>query len=222
MKEPRNGAGNNVGRNTDRRLACISSESGIALAMVLILSAMALAIMAALVYMLTAGTQVSGVQKRYRTALEAGKGGAELAYELIAARGDPNIPSLVMTIPAMTQAGAQGPCLIQKLNQETSTWDPECSSTLAIDPDTSSTFDWRFDLGNAASGSAAYTVYAKIADTVAGNSGGDVGLSKGGVVASNSGEITVQSRPYLYTLEVDVENSTNRQERAKYSILYQY
>ena len=209
------------GRRTGFRLTYISSERGVALAMVLILSAMALAIMAALVYMLTAGTQVSGVQKRYRTALEAGKGGAELAYELIAARGNPNIPGLTMTIPAMTQAGAQGPCLIQKLNQETSTWDPECSNTLAIDPDTSATFDWRFNLGNSTLGSV-YTVYAKIADTVEGNSGGDVGLSKGGVVASNSGEITVQSRPYLYTIEVDVENSTNRQERAKYSILYQY
>jgi hypothetical protein len=205
----------------NRPPACISSERGVALAMVLILAAMSLAIMAALVYMLTAGTQVSGIQKRYRTALEAGKGGAELAYKLIAARGNPTIPGVVMNIPALT-IGTNGSCLVQKLNKATSSpWDMECSNTLAIDPDNSATYDWRFNLGDPAFGSV-YTVYAKIVDTVEGNSGGDVGLSKGGVVASNSGEITVMSRPYLYTLEVDVENSTNRQERAKYSILYQY
>jgi hypothetical protein len=66
-----------------------------------------------------------------------------------------------------------------------------------------------------------YTVYSKIVNTVEGNSGGDEGLWKGGVVSS-SGEITVVSVPYLYTLEVDTENTTNRAERSKYSILYQY
>ena len=54
------------------------NEKGIALVMVLILSAIALAIMAALVYMLISGTQISGMQKRYRTALEAGVGGADV------------------------------------------------------------------------------------------------------------------------------------------------
>ncbi len=200
-------------------LACIASERGIALVMVLILAAMALAIMAALVYMLTAGTQVSGIQKRYRTALEAGKGGALISYELLAARGNPEISGLTVTIPAMDVSGVN--CLTQKLNQATATWNAACSSTLAIDPTNTATYDWSFQLGDATFGSV-YKVYAKIADTVEGNSGGDIGLSKGGVVASNSGEITVQSRPYLYTLEVDVEDSTNRQERAKYSILYQY
>ena len=57
-----------------------SNERGIALVMVLILSAIALAIMAALIYMITVGTQASGMQKRYRTALEAGKGGADISY----------------------------------------------------------------------------------------------------------------------------------------------
>jgi hypothetical protein len=219
MIDLENKAEENMRRRAGRSVACIVSEKGIALAMVLILAAMALAIMAALVYMLTAGTQVSGVQKRYRTALEAGKGGAELAYEVIAARGNPNI-GLTINMPSMS-IGTSGPCLVQKLNQQTSTWDAECNNTLTIDPNTASTYDWNFNLGDATFGSV-YTVYAKIADTVAGNSGGDIGLSKGGVVASNSGEITVMSRPYLYTLEVDVENSANRQERAKYSILYQY
>jgi hypothetical protein len=66
-----------------------------------------------------------------------------------------------------------------------------------------------------------YTVFSKIVDTVEGNSGGDEGLLKGGVVSS-SGEIKVMSIPYLYTIEVDAENAANPSERSKYSILYQY
>ena len=59
-------------------------------------------------------------------------------------------------------------------------------------------------------------------DTVEGNSGGDEGLIKGGVVSASSGEVTVQSKPYLYTIEIDAENPNNRDERAKVSVLYQY
>jgi hypothetical protein len=54
-----------------------------------------------------------------------------------------------------------------------------------------------------------------------GNSGGDEGLLKGGVVHS-TGEINVASIPFLYTIEVDAQNQTNPAERAKLSILYQY
>jgi hypothetical protein len=47
-------------------------------------------------------------------------------------------------------------------------------------------------------------------------------LLKSGVVSANTGEVTVVSRPYLYTIEVDAENQVNPSERAKLSILYQY
>lgn len=206
------------GKIERRHSAGVSSESGIALVMVLVLSAMALAIMSALVYMLIAGTQVSGIQKRYRTALEAGKGGAQIAYQLLAARGDPGILNFPITIPAQNVGGVD--CLTQKLNQATATWNAVCDKTLTITPGNATTYDWTFQLGDNAFG-AVYNVYAKIADTVEGNSGGDIGLQKGGVVNSNPGEIAVVSKPYLYTLEVDIENATNK-ERAKYSILYQY
>ena len=53
-------------------------------------------------------------------------------------------------------------------------------------------------------------------DTVEGNSGGDEGLIKGGVVSASSGEVTVQSKPYLYTIEIDAENPNNRDERARF------
>ena len=199
----------------------IYSESGIALALVLVISVIALAIMAALIYMLTSGTQISGMQKRYRTAQEAGLGGADITYLMLASRGNPNIPLTGFDMPATDVGGVD--CLTEKLNNATFNpdgtlkWDAACSNTSSINPADLTTYDMTFQIGAGQS----YTVYSKIVNTVEGNSGGDEGLLKGGVVSS-SGEITVVSVPYLYTLEVDTENTTNRAERSKYSILYQY
>ncbi|MEJ2695674.1 MAG: hypothetical protein P8013_03410 [Candidatus Sulfobium sp.] len=194
-----------------------AGERGIALVMVLVLSAISLAIMAGLVYMLTVGTQTSGSHKRYRSAVEAGKAGTEIAYDLIAARGNLSIPTISLYLPSNTDSGGKS-CLTNKLNNNTATWSG-CNSTMPIDPDQEGTYDWSFQLGT---GSQSYTVYAKIVDTVEGNSAGSIGLTKGGVVNTNSGEITVMSRPYLYTLEVDSQRSSGPRERAKYSILYKY
>ncbi len=194
----------------------IHNEKGIALVMVLILSAIALAIMAGLIYMITAGTQISGMQKRYETAREAGIGGADVTYQFIAARGNPfdatTTSALSFTITVSST------CLTDKLTKKTASWDASCNSSLTITPGTTSTYDMTFQLGV----SPTYTVYSKIVDTVEGNSGGDEGLLKSGVVSSNTGEVTVMSKPYLHTIEVDAQNAANPDERAKYSILYQY
>ncbi len=77
---------------------------------------------------------------------------------------------------------------------------------------------YEFQLGN----NPTYTVYAKIVDTVEGNSGIDEGLVKTGVVISNSGEVAVVSVPYLYTIEIVAENAANSMERSRLSVLYQY
>ena len=197
------------------------AQDGIALVMVLILSAISLAIMAALVYMITVETQTSGIQKRYKTAIEAGQGGADVSYALIAARGNPSLPLTNFTITAPSA------CLTAKLNTATTiaNW-ASCGSganytkatSMTIDPNDSKTYDMKFELGIGTS----YTVYSKIVNTIEGNSGGDEGLIKSGVVTANSGEVSVVSRPYLYTMEVETENASNPSERAKFSILYQY
>ena len=191
-------------------------ERGIALVMVLIFSAMALAIMAALVYMLTSGAQLSGAHKRYKTALAAGKGGVQVSYNMIEHRGTLSLPDINLGIQNNT-------CLTDKLNKSTADW-TNCgtgtdSTSSFIDPGSSSTYDWSMQLSG---GGQDYNVYAKIVDTVEGNSAGDIGLEKGGVVDTNSGEIQVMSRPYLYTLEVDSQGADNPSERSRLSILYQY
>jgi hypothetical protein len=200
------------------------NEKGIALVMILILAAIALAIMAGMIYMITSGTQVSGLQKRYTTALEAGKAGADVTYQFIGARGDPGILNINFY---QTLSSA---CLAAKMNFATSStdsngWSSNCSNfsnttSMSINKDDPSTYDMYFDLGS--SPYPTYRVYSKIVDTVEGNSGGDEGLVGKGVVASGSGEVQVVSRPYLYTIEVDAENRDNPAERAKLSILYQY
>lgn len=73
----------------------LNNEKGIALFMVLVLSVILLSITAAVLYMVIEGTQSSGREKRYKTALEAGQGGLDISYELIATRGDKDPGGLV-------------------------------------------------------------------------------------------------------------------------------
>jgi hypothetical protein len=206
------------------RKIAISNQKGIALVMILILSTIALAIMAGLIYMVTVGTEISGVQKRYQSAREAGKSGAEIAYQVIGARGNPYISSFPITF-----SDTSLDCLTAKLNTESypsvTNWTTKCgdydkATEMEIIPGDSGTYDFIFDLGG--SPYPTYRVYTKIINTVEGNSGGDEGLISKGVIASGSGEIMVVSRPYLYTIEVDAENRDNPLERSKWSILYKY
>ena len=65
-----------------------NNEKGIALVVTLILGVIALAFIGALLYFLTSGTKISGTEKRYYTALEAAKGGADLIIADILEDGD--------------------------------------------------------------------------------------------------------------------------------------
>jgi hypothetical protein len=222
-----------LNRNSFMTKTVFSNQKGIALVMVLILSTVALLIMAGLIYMLTTGTQVSGLQKRYETASEAGLGGSDVTYQLIGLRGDTSrtnsfvyndmaASAAAITTPVTcsgtNQSGTTFTWIAAKLNTPTSSWSGSCNSATVIDPNTNTTYDMVFTLGTGPT----YNVYSKIVDTVEGNSAGDEGLINNKVVDSNSGEIKVMSYPYVYTIEVDAENAGNPSERAKYSILYLY
>jgi hypothetical protein len=217
----------------------LSTDQGIALVMVLILSAIALAIMAGLIYMLTTGTQISGMEKRYKTALEAGIGGADVIYQFIGMRGEQSkvnnllgdLSSLgpLITTPATCQTNVAAtlpdgtPCitignytdLATKLNLPTACW-TGCDSSLTITHGTPSTYDMSLNLGV----STTYTAYAKIVDTVWGNTGEDEGLVDPGFPPVPGSSVVPV--PYLYTIEVDAQDTANPSERAKLSILYQY
>jgi len=182
----------------------LRSEKGFALAFVLILAAISLVMTLGMLLMVSRGSYVSGQQKRYRTAVEAGRGGVESMLQLIKSRG---------IAASYMQVDNQGK-LDAKLVTPTTEW-VGLDNAITIDPDVSTTYDMRVDLG-------AYRVYSKIVDTVPGNSGANEVLLKTGVVNTSSGEVVVLSVPYLYTIEVLSQSRTNATERSKFTVLYQY
>jgi hypothetical protein len=227
----------------------VKDEKGIALVLVLILSLITLAMTSGLIYMLTSETEVSGIQKRYNTALEAGMGASDFSYQVVALRGDAtDTNSLVSdlssigaqtTTPAACVTDLAGTAktldgrvcstlgsytnIATKLLLPTECWSG-CDDSLTITPGacTNTTSTTGYDLCFTLGANPAYTVYAKIANTTEGNSGAEQGLLKTPVVSSNTGEITPMHIAYQYTIEVDAENQANPEERAKLSILYEY
>jgi hypothetical protein len=175
----------------------IGSEKGVVLIVVLVLSAVSLAIMTALLYMITTGTQTSGLQKRYKTALEAGIGGGNVFCQLISARGDTTLI---------------GAAKLSNFNIKTPAG---CKDTLSIDPTDATSYDAQVDLGT-------YRVYAKIVATTPGNTVTDTGLLNSSVATSNTGLVAVTPISYLYAVEVVSQNIAKEDERAKISFLYQF
>lgn len=188
-------------------LTRIRNERGAALILVLLLTVVALVAAAGVLYLVARGGSIFGQQKRYKTAVQAAKGGAEITFQVIGDRG-------LFTVP-LGGSSYVGPNLGTKLTASTRNWPAGVDNTVAIDPDNTATFDMSFDLGD-------YRVYSKIVDTVEGNSGALTDLSKDAVTTSGTGEVVVVSMPYLYTIEELTQSTVNPNERVKFSILYQY
>lgn len=183
----------------------LRNEKGFALAIVLILAAIALVMTLGMMFMVSRGSYVSGQQKRFRTAVEAARGGMEATFQLIASRGS-------LTVPYTNLAVDNGAAT--KMGNPTGSWGG-LDSSITIDPAVSTTYDMRIDLGT-------YRVFSKIVDTVPGNSSLGDTLLKSGVVSTGTGEVVVMSIPYLYTIEVLSQSQSNATERSKFSVLYQY
>ena len=214
----------------------IKNEKGIALVLVLILAVISLAMVSSLLFMLSQSTIFSGSQKFYRTSEEAGFGGVELTTQYLASRGVLDIaalPGLAFTsgcncndpyiyddnIDLMTGA-ASNRC--DKLCNPTASW-PAALRPVSLDPTIAP--DMLYTLPGLQP--VSYSVFAKVVDTVQGNS--DVGglvmsgeLGGAGVVASNSGLVSPPHNPYLYRLEVQAQATTNPREFSRMSVLYVY
>lgn len=227
----------------------LNNEKGIALFMALVLSVIMLSLTAAVLYMVIEGTQSSGREKRYKTAIEASQGGLDISFDLIGTRGATadlllNLSgrSPVVTTPAgcVPNPSTAAECralvddydenytgITTKLRLPTSIgtvvghscW-LNCDSTLPIDPNVPATYDMSFKLGNAPN--PVFDVFVKVVDTTLGNSAASTGLEKKGVVLTNSGEIMVPPISYLYTIEVLSQSQDNPNERSRASALYAY
>lgn len=221
----------------------IADERGIALAMILVLSAITLGIMSGLLYMITIGTQTSGVSMRYKTAYEASLGGVDVMHEIIGTRGfnigtictdtDTEIPECQYETPpdcvpnpipeceSLINYDANYTRLQTKLNLPTDCW-LGCDSDIMIDsrPGSETTYDIRFTLGR--DPDPEYYVYAKILDATEGNSGSPSEVVEPCGVAPGCNDAQVPQIVYLYTLEVLVQSATNPLERAKTATLFAY
>lgn len=199
----------------------IRNEKGIALVTALMMTLISLIITLALLYMVTTGTQMSASQKRYKSALEASHGTVQLFTKEIIDRAFKGYSSSQFNRDSgyaaigLTMTG--NACLQDKLTKPTAQWGNACSNT----PDPKLSPDMTAILkGDDSSG---FNVYAKIVDTVPGNSDmSGLELDSALGVAGTGGGISPQHLPGLYTVEVLAERGTNTREKAELSALYEY
>jgi hypothetical protein len=182
---------------------------------------------AAVYYFMHRGTEVGSLEKRYKTAREASLGGMDVFTKEIIPRAisGANLSDVVGGFSSTTNAQVQkrssltDACFKSKLLTSTSSWDASCGGS-ALDARTNP--DITFTLSGTTA-SQPYSVYAKIVDTVAGNSDtSGVVLEGQGTAETQTGMIAVQHFPYLYRLEVRGEKSTNPEETAGFTVLYAY
>ncbi len=199
----------------------LKNEEGIALVTALMFTLICLGIVAALMQMLLLQTKVSAVEKNYRNSLEAAYGGTELVtkefipklFTNYSTGIGPLLTAYASNIGLQASAG-----LKTKLSSATSDW-----GTLSKTLNPKDAPDLQFMLkGTGTNGN--FKVYAKVVDTVPGNSdttGIDYLDSGVGVAGSGSG-IAPKHNPALYSVEVQGERASNPKEKAILSVLYAY
>lgn len=212
-------------------MATLHDNKGIALITALLFTLISLAIIMALLTIVTQGTRVSGASKSYSSATEAGYGAVDMvSRDILPAifKGSfisANYASVGLSFPLAT-------CFNQKLGSPTSLW-TDCTTGLPASLDPTQSPDMIFNL-KADNDPTGFKVYAKIADTRCGgdtttgepcsnsdNSGVDY-LDAGSGVTSSSGSVTPQHRPAYYRIEVQSERAVNPNEKSQLSVLYAY
>ena len=214
----------------------LRNERGIALITALLMTLLALGIVAAVLYMVTQGIQVSAASKRYKTALEASHGGLEIfAKDIITQIYTGTASSQVTSAFSSINLsfGAYSSCLKQKITTPTAQWNTTTvcgSNAKTINPQLYP--DATFTLKGVTTGTN-YKAYVQIVDTVQGNSSQTV--PGAGVLGNASGVTQIGSGgggsgaavnpvhiPAVFTIEVQGQKETNPLEKAQLSVLYAY
>lgn len=201
----------------------IDNEKGIALVTALMLTLISMTMILALLYMITSGIKVTGAQKRYKTSLDAAHGGAELVLKdvlpsVMRSVSAPDIVTLLQT--DYTNVGLQviseQNCLRAKLSSSTGAWPAGCSSESSPKKSADMTMSLQASAGNP------FVVYAKIVDTVKGNSETSGLQLEGAGVTETAPVVTPQHFPYMYRVEIQGERASGATEQANISVLYAY
>lgn len=199
------------------------NEGGVALVTALLMTMISLTIVMAVMYMITQSVQQTGLVKRYKTALEASYGGTDIVMKELVPVIMKNLESasLVTDLESTFSAVSlsvltSDTCLQNKLSLGTKAWDASCSQT--SNPKNAPDLQFQMPALNG----QPYTVYAKIVDTLGGNTDTSGLQLEGGGVAETLSFITPQHLPYVYRLEIQAERASNATEQANMSVLYAY
>ncbi|HQB39162.1 MAG TPA: hypothetical protein PL053_07780 [Deltaproteobacteria bacterium] len=200
----------------------LKNENGVALVTALMLTLISLGIVMSLMLMVTRSTVVSGMNKRYKTSVEAAYGGTEILTKDIMPMifrnySASNLATMVQTDFSVIspQLGDQT-CLQAKLTKATANWPSNCSKQ----PNPKQSPDVSFQL-TAVAGNP-FMVYSKIVDTSLGNSDQSGLQLEGAGVAESSTVITPQHFPYIYRLEIQGERQNISSGQANIEVLYAY
>lgn len=199
----------------------IQDQSGIALVTSLLLTLISLTIVLSLMYLITSGIQASAANKRYKTVLQAGYGATELVTKDVLKavfEGHTTATRLKGKFIALDKNLLVNPCVNQKFNKNTDSWNSDCQPTTY----SANQFpDLSFVLQSATS--EPYRIYAKIVDTYVGNT--DTANNANLTDALNVTETNIDSgetKTSNYRIEIQAERNNNPQERANLSVLYAY
>jgi hypothetical protein len=202
----------------------VNNNDGVALVTALMLTLISLGIVMSLMLMVTRSTTVSGMNKRYKTSIEAAYGGTEIITKDVMPMIFRNYssPTLAADLTDATKGFgsmlqvADQKCLQAKLTKPTIGWPTECSSTSnpKQSPDLSMTLQ-------ATSGNP-FIVYSKIVDTQKGNSDRSGLQLEGAGVAESNSYITPQHFPYIYRLEIQGERQNIASGQGNIEVLYAY
>lgn len=210
----------------------LRNERGIALVTALLLTLISLAVIMALLYVITWQTQLSAAHKRYKTGLEAAHGGGP---EIFARHVIPEVfknvtgARLIAQFPGIAMVPSSGACLKAKLNSSRSGsgstdyplgWAAYCGADANLFDPTAKP-DMQITLPGTQTN---FNVYAKIVDTIPGNSdqSGYELLDSGAGVTGANPAVAPQHIPAMYRIEVQGQKGTNPEEKARLSILYAY
>jgi len=181
------------------------SERGVALILVLVLSAIGLIVMTTVLYVITMGTQISGSEKRYRTAHEAALGCIDVMRKIIQDQAESTINGVTIGYPNGT--------FLAKLNASSLT---TYNTLVSINTDSSPTYDITVDVGT----NPAYRCYAKMVQKQQGNTnkGYKKVRTKTGVVPADPG-MGLKNYTY-YTFTILAQKAINPDERIKLDLVH--
>lgn len=207
--------------------AFLHKNNGIALVTSLMLTLISLVMIMMVMTLITNSISRSGSQKRYKSAVEAAYGGSDVVLNemipfLLSNKTETSLDTLLKDkYDSGWLATTSVLCLQDKLTKSTGAWNSSCEQSLDFkSPDTKKP-DFVFDL-KATNGSP-YTVYARIVDSVIGNTrgAGELQLEGGGVTESGS-VLAPMHIPSVFRIEIQGQRKTNATEQANLSVLYAY